>query len=399
MTTHYHHMPVDKTKIKTRLRISPGLLTNPVAYIREHALPVRTVKSSRGTSRHGPTRNLTLDVLTYKGIKVKLRKVTGYPLTDATIDFNPGACLYGHNGRILNLTAFLYALGTLATLTPLLRDHEDWVDLIPGLRSGGVAYWSYLEVPFHCTDPDGTLLSGFRHAHRPRTQVRHWEQSIEIGGKRSELRMAIYRKAVEMVAHGKLPKHRLDEYWHILRFEARLKGKKLVQHLGNERNIEKIDGEDRLVRFYARDLVGEHRAIFSKLVGVYSSNEPLREVSPKSQLIPLGRLLARVALDPRTPKTFPELLAVISSYTGASSATIGQIRKAGMAALSSQSSISMDDLFSDAAYIRKFSISNEELETKVSHEIDCPHPLIYKAYRPPDQPYQPNTEWPSYLKP
>lgn len=404
MTTSFDIMPVDKTTIKTRLSIHPDFLDEPNAYIHKRDLPIRTSKPSKGKSKRGPTRNLTLDVLTYKGIKVKLRNVAGDLLTDVTIDFNPGVCLHEHNGAVLSLREFLDALGILVThLTPILANPDDWVDLIPGLRPRGVAYWDYLELFLHCSDPDGKLLRGFRHAQRNngQTPVRHWPESMEIGGKKSNLKLAIYRKAVEMVAKGKLDPGQLERYWHILRLEARMKGEKLVQYLGNERNVELIDGELRLVRFYAQELVQGHRASFDELHGVFRSHESAEPAKPgDDQLTPLGRLLAHVALDPRSPLKLQQLLDHIRHYTGASTETIGPIRTAGLKEISRLSSISKEELFSDAAYRARLSVRSKNLEDKVRHEIEDAfvHPLIYKAYQPPDQPFKPITRWPEYLR-
>jgi hypothetical protein len=403
MPTHFPFMPIDRTTYVTRLRIHPDLLDDPNAYIRKYDLPIRTSKAGKGTSRRVPTRNLTLDVLTYSGIKAKLSKVTDEPLTDVTIDFNPGVCLYGHNGTVLSLDEFLEALAILVThLKPLLSDQSDWVDLIPGLRSKGVANWSSLEILLQCADSNGRLLAGFRNAQRNngKITIRHWPESIVIGGKNSLLQFGIYLKAVEMVAHKKLPAEQLENYQHILRLEVRLKGDKLAHYLGNERNVEEIDGVMKLVRFYPQDVVSAHRKSFGELHGVYHSDDPLAELQSGDQLSPLGRLLARVALAPGTSQTFQELLAHVRFYTGARPKTIGAIRQAGIAQLARLSTLSKDELYSDTAYRAQHSIASKELEQKVRHELQdtIVHRLITDAYRPPDQPLQPLTEWPGYLR-
>lgn len=401
-------LPIDKTQILTRLLIHPDLFSNPETFIRKRSLPIRSMKPTRGRSANGPTNNLTLDVLTYKGIKVKLAKTDGAPLTSATIDFNPLVCLYGHNGRILSASEFLEALAILVThLKPILRDPDDWVDLIPGLRKGGRAYWSYIELLLHCLDPDGTLLAGFRHARHPdiKTVTRHWPTSIQIGGRRGKLHFSIYAKAVEMVASGKLTESEFRKFKDILRLEARMREEKLVHYFGNERNVEEIDGENRLCRFYPQDLVGGLRKSLSEMKGVYySPGEQSRETSiGKEQLEPLGRLLAVAALDARTPQSLSELLYLLKVYTEPSTdtiRTIGKIRKAALAELSRRSSISLDDLFSDAAYRSQPEISIPDIEQKISRSLKetHAHPLITAAYRPPGQPFQPITQWPGYLR-
>lgn len=403
MTTHFHHMPVDRTAIKTRLRIHPDLFDDPNAYIRKRGIQVRTSKPSRGKSKLGPTRNLTLDVLNYKGIQLKLSQVTGDPLTNATIDFNPCRCLYNHNGFVLRLREFLHALALLVThLQPLLHDPADWIDLLPGLRCGGVASWDSVEVHFQYDDSAGGLFAAFRQAvpDKPNIPVRHWLTSIHIGGHNSDRLLRIYIKGPEMVEHGKLDPERLADYEHVLRLEARLKGKKLIAYLGNERNVEVIDGVERLVRFYPADLPDGLCQNFGVLQGVYPPDEPAVEAKPKETSAPLGKLLARVALDPRSPLTFLELVEHLRFYTGADSDTISPIKKAGVGELSRLSPVSKDELFSDAIFGSPLHVASEQQEVKVLHELEdaFAHPLIYKAYQPPDQPFQPMTKLPTYLR-
>jgi hypothetical protein len=397
-------LPIDKTVILTQLSIHPDLFNNPKTFIHGHDLPIRTIKPTRGRGAN----KLNLDVLTYKGIKVKLANTDGGFLTNATIEFNPGVCLYGHNGRILSLSEFLEALALLVThLKPLLNNPDDWVDLVPGVRKGGRAFWAYLEVLFHFLDPDGTFLSSFRHARHPsiKTVTRHWPTSIQMGGRRGKLQFSIYQKAVEMVASGKLTESEFRKFKDILRLEARMREEKLVHYFGNERNVEEIDGENRLCRFYPQDLVGGLRKSFSEMEGVYYfSGEQSKETSNgKEQLEPLGRLLAVAALDARTPQSLSELVYLLKVYTGASTdtiRTIGKIRKAALAELSRRSSLSFDDLFSDSAYCAQPEISIPDIEQKISRPLEDmhAHPLITAAYRPPDPLFHPDTEGRRYIR-
>ncbi len=397
-------MPVDKSAIKTQLGIHPDLFHNPESFIRKHDLPIRTLKQTRGRSVNGSTKILTLDVLTYKGIKVRLTKSAGTCLTRATIHFNPGVCLYGHNGRVLSLTEFLEALALLVThLNPLLKDPDDWVDLIPGLRKGGRAYWSYLEVFSHWLDLDGSLLAGFRHARHPSitTPTRHWPTSIQMGGARSILQFSIYQKAHEMVIRNKLPPSELPTFKDVLRLEARMSDEKLARYFGNDRNVDEIVGEKRLCRFFPQDIIGGHRMSFSEMKGVaYSPAERSKETVTMKPNQALGKLLAIEALDSGTSQTLPELLSHFKFYTGASTVTIGEIRKAALAELERRSSLSFDDLFSEAAYRAQPEITIPDLEQKVCRPLEDMHlhPLITAAYRPPDPLFHPNTEGPRYIR-
>jgi hypothetical protein len=402
MIKHLRYIPIDKTTIKTKLRIHSDLFDNPSNYIDEHHLQIRTFKLTQGKCKRGPTRNLTLDVLAYKGIKAKLRKISDDPLSEVTIEFNPGMCLFSHNGSALLLREYFDALDVLAeNLRPILLDPYDWIDLIPGLRSNGVAYWHYIELSLQIADPDGRVLSGYRNVqgYRCDTPIRHWDNSIEIGRKGSNMQFSIYRKAFEMLAHNRLSPEQLENEEDILRLEVRLMGKKLVKYFSNERNMEVIDGLMRLVRFYPQDCVEAHRASFSNLRGVYHSNVlPLETSTPKGQNAPLGQLLARVALDPRTSLTFQNLRNQLQFYTGAPSDTIGDMSSAGIEEMSRLSSLMKEDIFSDAAYRNPSSIISEMREEKVFHDIvdTSLRPLICKEYQPPNQLFFPITQFRPY---
>jgi len=404
MSPYYHYLFVDKTTITTSFRPHPELRTDPAAFARERNRPVLFVKQSHARSNGRPTWILKLKLTNYKGITVTLKQGYHEPLATATIDFNPGRCLYGHNGRILLLTEFFDALGLLVTnLRPLLLDPDDWIDLVPGLRRGGPAYWSYLEILFQVRDPGGVLLAQQRHLRHPsiRTPSRHWPDSMDVGGKRSKLRLSIYRKAVEMASRsiGKVPllsDAKLAEDRDILRLEARLKEEKLVEYLGNGRNVEVIDGKERLVWFWPQDLVGGLSACFSKSQGVFSTVEQPKDEHPC--LAALGRMIADVASDDRVTLTCPQLFDLIKIYTGAESETIRKIRKASFDEMSRRSSINRDDLISATAFAAPVGIASEVAESLIFHEFnDTVAPrLIIKIYRPPGQPFHPHTELPMY---
>lgn len=394
-------MPIDRTTIQTRLKIHPDLLSDPCSYIKEHQLKVRTLAPNDGKKSRNHTKKLTLDVSTYKGIRVELCEGIHDGFSDVKIEFNPGVCLYGHNGRILLLREFVDALGILIShLKPILLNQDDWVDLIPGVRPKGVAYWSYLELFLHIEDPDGSVLKGFRNAQgrNSQTPVRHWADSMEIGSKRSNIQYSIYRKAIEMVEHKKLEPKQLEDDGNILRLEVRLKGNKLVQYLGNERNMEEIDGVKRVTKFYPHELNTAHCASFGDLNGVYRSNEPLAKLAQKEQMKALGRLLARVSNDPRTTYTFLELRDQLHFYTDASSATLSAISGEGLKYLSHVSRLRKEDLFSDDAYRKQITIFSEKKENYVRHYIDDIYsdPRIFQAYQPPDQRLLRINQFPSY---
>lgn len=400
MTSHFHIMPVDRSTIQTRLRIHPSFLSHPDTFIRKYDLPVRSLWPRTGERGGKATKTYTLSILRYRGIRLKLETTSGKTLARATIDFNPGVCLFGHNGWIPSLTEFLHALALLRTkLTPFLEHPSDAVDIVPGLREGGPAYWSYVEIPFQCVDPEGKLLSHLRHLRHPsiKAKSRHWPDSIKVGGTRSKIGFSIYRKAVEMIGRKKLSPERLSEYERILRLEVRLRDEKLVQYLGEDRNVEEIDGKLRLVRFHPQDLICGHREAFGALLGVYQSARKEADGDERG-LAGLGRLLARVAKDDRTHWTFPDLVSLVATYTGGKTATISKIRKAGISELERLSEISKDALLSDTAYQLQPSIASAREEDLIHYEIDETHAdkQIHHAYSPIDQPFKPHVSFDSY---
>lgn len=405
-TTHFRCMPVDKTTIRTSISLKPDFLNDPVTFICQHGLEVRATKPSRGRSKSGPTMNLTLDVLRYKGVKVKVRWITGRRWADVTIRFNPCVCLYGHNGAMVTLDEFIYALSLAVThLRPILNDVDDWPDLVPGLRPDGVAYWASLELLHQCADKNHALLNSFRNASYPgmNNPPRHWPTSVTFGASRSKLQLAVYLKGHEMVAKDKLPEKALADYGNILRLEMRLKEGKLLTYLGHEGNVQQIGGRDRLVWFHPQGLYGAIRQGFGVFKDVYCPAGEFAQptLGRGTQNAALGRLLAQAARASKSPKTFPELLADLRHYFGASSTTIKKIRDAGQVELARHSTTTEQDLFSDAAFDAPCRISSPEIEKKVRH--DAPDETVFQrisqVYRPTNQPFRCPVAPPTYLRP
>lgn len=173
----------------------------------------------------------------------------------------------------------------------------------------------------------------------------------------------------------------------------------LVHYFGNERNVEVIDGTERLCRFYPQDLIVGYRQSFSEFEGLFTGPSTTTS-APEDKIKPveaLGRMLAKVALDPRTTLTLPELLSNLAFYT---KADIGEIRKAALAELSRRSSISLDTLFSDAAFRAQPGVYIEKLEEKIRHDLDnlFAGQLITSTYQPPDLPFLPVTQFPRYAR-
>lgn len=405
MNTHFNILPLDRTEITSEAQFNADLLSDPIQFIEAHKLEIRSSKPSRSSRNGHPVSVITLNVLTYKGIRIQIESGARRTLSRVTIHFNPSVVLYGLNGHVITLNEFLDALAILVScLKPLFANSNDWPCLIPGLRSGGLAYWSYLEVFSHWRDIDGSQLAGYRNLRHPdlKRPPRHWPDSICAGAHKSNLLFFIYRKAVEMNAAKKLSDSELNTYKSILRLEARMKNDKLVKYFGNGSNIDVIDGVERLIWFHPKDLINGHRMAFLELKGVYKSE---LEIKRKDKIKPLdarGLFLVNLAADERVPYTFSELLERVIDYTGAdrSGTTITAMRKAGEFELEKRSTITRD-LFSDAAYHRQYSVKNTEVEKLVRHEIRTviADRLILDTYRPAGQPFDYSYDFPNYIVP
>ena len=388
---------LDKAVFTIRIRTTRKLRRDLEAFARKTNLPLRSFKRFRAKGYDSVACGFIIKLLTYGGLKLTIFPPDADGLSDVKVEMNPAKILYGHNGRMPTYEELLDAFCIYIThARNLLEDQDDWIDLIPGLRAGGPGCWKLLELPYHCSDPDGSILAALRHLHHPaiRTQARHWPTSIELGSKRANLQFSIYRKAIEMMARGKLPANLLPLYSDILRLEVRLRGKKLLHYLGNDDTVEVVEGKERLVRFYPDPITQARRTAFEELENVWHSDEVL-ELS--KQLGALGALIAQVASDPRCVHSFPELVRHLAFYSrvGSKRDTMRTIRSAGAGVMSLRSTLSFDSLFSDDA---QPSIAIPEIERKVSHRLEDIRrdPLLEAAYLPPGYVSHRSNPFPSY---
>lgn len=387
---------LDKNTFFIRTRVLRKLFKDPENFVRKSDLPKRSIKRHKGGG-------ISLKLLTYRGVTMKIDPPGSDGCSDINVEFNPGKVLYGHNGRILTYDEILDAFSIYIThARHLLEDADDWIDLVPGIRTGGSGRWTRLELPYHCCDPVGFILAAFRHFHHPniRTQARHWPDSIELGGKRANLQFSIYRKATEMLAHNKkLPERLLSQYGDILRLEVRLRGKKLVKYIGHDDNVVVIEGKERVVSFFPEYISHGRRTAFGEIENVWHSDE-IQELA--GQLAPLGNLIAHVASDPRCRRSFPELVRNLAFYSrvGSKRDTIRTIRGAGASVMSRRSTLHFDDLFGDAASNSQPSIAIPEIEGKVSHRLEDirRHPLLEAAYLPPGYVSSRSNPFPEYCR-
>lgn len=371
MSPHNKLMPVDRTGITTTAHILPEFLFDPEGYAIRHGLPLRGIHPLKVPDKvFGRHRNaFRFYPTTFRGIEVTVIPVdlsTGW--CDLLIKFNPGATLYGHNGRVPSESEFCDALSFLAeAMCPFLVDPGDWRCIVPGLRPDSPASWNFIEILFHCHDRDGLILDHFRNAAHPsiRRPARHWTTSILLPG--CELQFSIYQKTVEMAARGKLSKDELQNFADILRIEVRLKGKKLLHYLGNSGNTSLIDGTERVVRFRGPDLIRAFRDLLGETQGVFHLSEA-NMISGK-QIASLGQFIAKVSRMPGVRQNFHELLDSLCAHFRASGNTRRRIRKEGLAWLAARSFLTPAALLSDAAMACQPLVVADQIESLVRNPV------------------------------
>lgn len=390
---------LDRMEFDTRIRFARSMRRDLDAFAAKTTIPLRSYRRISSAKHAGGSQGFELKLLTYGGLKLTIYPAAQKSLSKLKVEMNPAKMLYGHNGRLITYGELLDAFSVyLNHARSLLEDQDDWIDLLPGLRAGGPGRWKLLELPCHCSDPDGVILAAMRDAVHPaiRKIARQWPTSSELGRKRSNMQFCTYQKAIELFTRGKLPAKLLDLYGDILRMEVRLKGKKLIKYLGNEDTIESVDGDARLVRF-TPDLIDSARSqAFRELKGVWQADD-----APQlsAQLGVLGALIALVAKDPRCKYSFPELVAHVAHYTNTKgSDAIRKICSAGADYLSRCSTMNFDSLLGTDALLSQPSIALSEIECMVKHRCeDIRHPaLLESAYLPPGCVLSPSKNYPSY---
>ncbi|TAE92035.1 MAG: hypothetical protein EAZ81_04055 [Verrucomicrobia bacterium] len=377
---------VDQLKFRTRLRISRAALAAPSTFAGNSNTRPRSVQPKKNHWSHGGVAGFQKKLLSYGGVIMNVSAPGADGLCCVDVTINPCKILYGHNGRVLRADEFLDALTIYASYARhLLKDPDDWFDLIPGIRDGGPAYWTYIEMFCHISDPDGKVFRLMRQlrCQKIRKRAQHWKTTIKLGGKRSKTKFCIYRKAIEMYDRKKLPHHLLSMYDDILRFEVRLKDKHLVDCLGDANSVAEMDGKKQLVKFSPNRILRAIRSLFYHLENVWHSDQP---TAKSKQLAMLATLITKIADDRRESKTFLELIDLLKTYTLTNSkSTIKKIRGAGKIEMERKSPLAPESLFSDASLRAQPSIAIHEIERKVSYYSQDirRHPLLETAYLDP----------------
>ncbi len=187
-----------------------------------------------------------------------------------SIEFNPVTLLYGHNAKVLDRSDFITAMTVARDLvTRILARPDDAIHVIPGSHPESVAYWSEIEIPLNLFDPDGHLWDILRNTRTQLVRKRAYDykdESTHLGAKDGALSIKIYRKDLQM--SDRCAKFDAPCDIPIVRVEVKLKGAKLLEHLGPEANTARIDGKQRVVSFGGDALVRVHKKIVSTLEGM-----------------------------------------------------------------------------------------------------------------------------------
>ena len=118
---------LDKLKIVTRLRLNPEALQSPEQFADQAMAEARQVNTAQGAPNFKGKTLMAADLMRYGGIhcEVKQDEDASRVRRDGhrvELQFNPGACYHGHNGRIITEEVFLRALsGMVNTMSKYLR--------------------------------------------------------------------------------------------------------------------------------------------------------------------------------------------------------------------------------------------------------------------------------------
>ena len=260
----YNTMPVDRLVVSTRLLVHPDFKLDPKGFLES-----REIFHGRFNLRVNDRNQLKIisfDLDQQSSIHVRIYEELPGQWYLRRLEFNPGKILHGHNGRILNEHEVATAFAVVTErVEPLLEDPEQSQHVIPGCARNSPSYWQSLEIGYQRHDPDSDMLTKLQNMRHPqiRKKATHYQgESITLGAPRGELKIIAYRKDLEMSAT--LKHFGIRNPHPILRVEVKLSGKKLLQYLGNHRNIE----NNRVVRFTGAELTEAHQRVISELQGI-----------------------------------------------------------------------------------------------------------------------------------
>lgn len=264
---HVDLMPVDRLAFETDLPVSPELVVNPAAFLREAGLEFNDIDWKPALNYRPAT--LYINLLRKGTIKVKIVEVAPGEFVLRRVSFNPGKLFHHHNGRVLEMREAIEAFGILCeVLEALLKNPADACRLIPGCHPDSPSFWTEIEIVMHLFDPDEVIIATLRNIRHPsiRKNASTFEgESLTLGTRRSDIMINAYRKDLQMT---ELRRFAVADFPKVVRIEITLKKGKLLDYLGKAENTRRIGGELRLVSFTGTDLLDAHKTVVDQLQGL-----------------------------------------------------------------------------------------------------------------------------------
>ncbi len=294
------YFPFDACVISLKMPLSSSFCSDPESF---RGGELREVKQGTKLVRDLDYRFITWDVGTYGGLQLFGAQSDGGKCFLRRIRFNPGKLLFGHNGRALTQEQALTALSMIPGLVaPFLQNEEEASKVVPGVE-GSNAFWRSVEIVRHVSGKDFGTFRNVRHPWIRTVAQRYEGESSKLGKRRSDFTLNFYLKDVEL-GSKLLPGETLvypgkEEAEGVLRVEASLSGKRLVDMLGGQNHTSIIDGTKRLTSFTAQMLQQAHWKICSQLQGCFLPQQGTRSNRDK-----LARLMAVISAHSGVPIDF-----------------------------------------------------------------------------------------------
>lgn len=341
---------LDRSKISLPLlEIHPDLVRDPDQFARDHGFPLLDwqPKTSRKTKDGYPRLTAKLSPIA-DDIVVIWTKRSGDRYFAGSVEFSPGGLQFGHNGIPIDRPDLLCAALSelVAVIKPLLRKPSDAELVVPGVKRGGGSHWSSLEIQVNLHDPSGSLFQACSNASHSRIR----RPAFHVSGESRKLRgtnliVNIYRKDREMAKLAR--KFETETPADILRIEYTLKADKLAHYF-------KTDGGN-LKSFTLDQLSAVHRQITSEIRGVF---KPLTSKKPAATAH--ARFIATLAM--RSLAIADDLIEDYLAVGGGNRNTRSLLRKQVAALLEHASTTSIEDVFTDQAYVLQPRIRIPRLE-------------------------------------
>jgi hypothetical protein len=372
--------PLDRCRIGTEVELNADFMDDPGAKASE--LGIDWYDFGRGHEKKFKSqqgRSVTIQLAQYGALFLTCYQPDAGHWKITSIEFNPVTLLYGHNAKVLDRSDFITAMTVARDLvTRILARPDDAIHVIPGSHPESLAYWSEIEIPLNLFDPNGRLWDILRNTRTQLVRKRAYDykdESTHLGAKDGALSIKIYRKDLQM--SDKCEKFDAPCDIPIVRVELKLKGTKLLEHLGPEANTARIDGRQRVVSFGGDALVRVHKKIVSTLEGMNVGPDRLANSLGDHTGQMIG-LVSRVY-----GPSIEELLDLYRTQLGCSDKKFRNMRTAAVAAHGAITQMHPASIFSGDAYHYQPEIEIPKLEAGLLERREATRgdDAISKAYR------------------